>query len=117
MPHNDIEPAFAVEIAHRAGSTLVSFSGELDIASAGDMRESLERSDVAGASTVQVDLAEVTFLDTTGLGVLIAACKRVHGTKRDLLCDLRGGHRSARARSVGAHRLLASCGGSVAAQA
>lgn len=80
MPHNDIEPAFAVEIAHRAGSTLVSFSGELDIASAGDMRESLERSDVAGASTVQVDLAEVTFLDTTGLGVLIAACKRVRGT-------------------------------------
>jgi hypothetical protein len=62
MSHNDTQPAFAVEIAQRADSTLVSFSGELDVASAGDMRQSLERSDVASASTVQVDLAESRFL-------------------------------------------------------
>ncbi len=80
MSNDDMHRAFAVEVAHLADSTLVSFSGELDIASAGDMRQSLERSDVASASTVQVDLAEVTFLDTTGLGVLVAACKRVRGT-------------------------------------
>lgn len=78
MFKDEMRPS-AVEIVHLADSILVSFSGEWDIASAADMRQSLLRSDVATASTVQVDLTEVTFLDTTGVGVLVSACKRVRG--------------------------------------
>jgi anti-sigma B factor antagonist len=56
---------------------VVSFSGELDIACAGEIRERLAQSEVLDAPTVQFDLSDATFIDSSAIGVLVTACKRV----------------------------------------
>jgi anti-sigma B factor antagonist len=55
----------------------VSFSGDLDVSTAGEMRARLAQSEVLDARGVQVDLSQVTFLDSSSIGVLVAACKRI----------------------------------------
>ena len=58
-------------------SVIVSLAGEFDLSTAEDLRECLVRSEVLDASRVQVDLSEVTFLDSSCIGLVVAACKRV----------------------------------------
>jgi anti-sigma B factor antagonist len=50
--------------------------GELDIGSADALRSALERAE-AQADVVRVDAAGVQFLDSTALGVLLAAAQRL----------------------------------------
>jgi anti-sigma B factor antagonist len=54
-------------IPFEAGTT-VSIAGELDIATTRPVRDALE----AAGDAVVVDLTDVTFMDSTGLGVLLA---------------------------------------------
>jgi anti-sigma B factor antagonist len=54
---------------------VLSAQGEVDVATAPVLRRALDGLDPA-AQTVVVDLAGVTFLDSTGLGVLIGARRR-----------------------------------------
>lgn len=56
--------------------TVVSVVGEVDIASAGALDAVLSEAIASGRSDLVVDLAEVGFLDSTGLGVLVKALKR-----------------------------------------
>jgi anti-sigma B factor antagonist len=67
----------------------VSFAGELDLSTAGDMRARLAQSQVLDAQGVQIDLTQVTFLDSSSIGVLIAACKRVRsgGGAFSVICE------------------------------
>ena len=51
-------------------------SGEVDIQTSPILDEHLKSAHAEGASSIVVDLGEVTFLDSTGLSVLIAALKR-----------------------------------------
>jgi anti-sigma B factor antagonist len=51
----------------------LAISGDVDIATAPSLREQLQRLD---ARNVVVDLSGVTFIDSTGLGVLVTALKR-----------------------------------------
>ncbi len=76
---------FAVATEERAGIPVVRAFGEIDVASAPILREQLEAALEGGASTVIVDLLDVTFLDSTGLGVLVGAmsgCQGRNGTLR-----------------------------------
>lgn len=70
-------PAFGVGISIDSEPTLVSFSGELDISAAATMRQVFLTPDVADATQVQIDLTETTFLDSIGMGIIVAACKRI----------------------------------------
>jgi anti-sigma B factor antagonist len=81
VDHEDLQPLFEVGISQDSGTVLVSFSGELDIFTAPNMRQAFSDPEVASASRARVDLTEATFLDSTALGVIIAACRRVK--KRD----------------------------------
>jgi len=60
------------------GVPVVSVVGEIDVATAPLLRERLRDRMDAGSSTVVVDLLDVTFLDSTALGVLVGAVKRCH---------------------------------------
>jgi anti-sigma B factor antagonist len=71
-----VDQEFRVE--ERAGSTppVIAVSGEIDVATAPQLRETLHRVIAAGQPTVVLDLLGVTFLDSTALGVLVGALKR-----------------------------------------
>jgi anti-sigma B factor antagonist len=66
--------------AERNGScTLVTLRGDLDVASAWRLREALTVAQESDAEEMIVDLAEVEFIDSSCLGVLVrasAACKK-----------------------------------------
>ena len=52
-------------------SVIVRGAGELDVASAPDFEEELRRALDTDASAIVVDLARVTFMDSTGLRALL----------------------------------------------
>ena len=60
------------EVADLRGNRLLVLHGELDIASAPELVEMLHRLRRQGHA-VEVDLAEVTFMDSTGLTTLMDA--------------------------------------------
>ena len=65
-------------VEHRADATIVSLCGEVDIASAPELREVLV--DVLAetpATHLIVDLSGVGFIDSTGIGVIVGAHRRV----------------------------------------
>lgn len=61
----------------RGDVPVVWAAGEVDVSSAPRLRDQLHALPVE-AGRVVVDLSEVTFLDSTGLGVLVAGWKRCH---------------------------------------
>ncbi|MFJ9610561.1 STAS domain-containing protein [Kitasatospora sp. NPDC101176] len=58
------------------GWTVVPLSGDLDDYTAQEVRLLLDALVADGATRVVIDLASVPFVDSTGLGVLIAAARR-----------------------------------------
>ncbi|HZQ56576.1 MAG TPA: STAS domain-containing protein [Acidimicrobiales bacterium] len=68
-------PDFAtdVTVVVTGETATLAISGDVDIATAPGLREQLERLE---APNVVVDLSGVTFIDSTGLGVLVGALKR-----------------------------------------
>jgi anti-sigma B factor antagonist len=69
--------------------TVVRVAGEIDVYTAPVLREELTRLSDAGHNDLVVDLTEVPFMDSTGLGVLVGALKRVktHGGELSLVID------------------------------
>jgi anti-sigma B factor antagonist len=66
------------QIEERAGSSppVIAVTGEIDVATAPQLRESLHSVIAQGEATIVLDLLGVTFLDSTALGVLVGALKR-----------------------------------------
>jgi anti-sigma B factor antagonist len=54
---------------------LVSVAGEVDLATSPELRAALDAA-IAASSQLVLDLSQVTFLDSTGLGVLVQAHQR-----------------------------------------
>lgn len=63
----------------RGEITIVEVSGEVDVYSASVLREKLADLIDANHTDLVVDLTGVGFLDSTGLGVLVGALKKVRG--------------------------------------
>lgn len=63
---------------------VVSVVGEIDVATAPQLRDRLLGRVASGSSTVAVNLLDVTFLDSTALGVLVGALKRCREAGGDL---------------------------------
>lgn len=60
------------------GLGVVALSGELDIYTAPQFKECMLEILDAGVDRLVVDLSDVTFIDSTALGVLIGGVRRVH---------------------------------------
>jgi anti-sigma B factor antagonist len=71
------------------GYPVLTLRGEADISSAHVLRDGLADLVISGARGVVVDLTEITFLDSTGLGVLVGARNTAveAGTGLPIACD------------------------------
>ena len=67
--------SFLIEEHEQEHRVLVKVCGEVDLLTAPALSEVLS----ATNSEVVVDLAQVTFMDAQGLGVLVEACTRAEG--------------------------------------
>ena len=63
----------------------VSVAGELDLATAPDLKEALTEVVRNGATGVVVDLSKTSFIDSTTLGVLMGAVKRLRPNGGELV--------------------------------
>jgi anti-anti-sigma factor len=77
-----LEPANSITVKRDGQATLVRVGGELDIASS----QALERelSELQADTLVIVDLRDVSFIDSTALGVLVRAHQLANDQRRRL---------------------------------
>jgi anti-sigma B factor antagonist len=72
-------PEFSISVRHLPDFHFVMLHGELDVASADGLANSLvELAD----STVVVDLSDLTFMDSSGIGALVRARNRIRAGGR-----------------------------------
>jgi anti-sigma B factor antagonist len=71
--------------ATTAAENVVRLSGHLDVRSVGDVRQELNDLIDATSGDVIVDLGAVDVVDATGLGLLVAAHRRVERLGRSLV--------------------------------
>ncbi len=65
-----------LRVRNTGAVTLVEIGGEIDLHSAPQLRAALSKTSEVPPSRVVIDLSEVTFIDSTGIGVLVGALKR-----------------------------------------
>ena len=85
-PHRD-EFTRIARLYDGAGSAMLRVAGAVDVYSAEQLRAALEPVLADGVAHVLLDCADLEFIDSTGLGVLIAAAKRLR--ERDGTVTLR----------------------------
>lgn len=71
--------------------TVIAPEGELDIARVGEFRAALSDAASEGAPAVVVDLSQVSFIDSSGLGALVELHNRLRRSGRRLVVVAPGG--------------------------
>lgn len=69
------ERLFKVTRERRDGGVVVTASGEIDMSTSPELKEAL-RDPATEAAAVVLDLREVTFMDSSGLGVIVGQNRR-----------------------------------------
>jgi anti-sigma B factor antagonist len=72
-----VQRAFTVQLQPRSDVALITVSGELDIASAPELEQTLEQIRPELTTLVIVDLRELEFMDSTGLSIIVRAHQRL----------------------------------------
>lgn len=65
-----------LEIERSGPATIFRLTGSLDVATSPALKDALTKAAAQGRSELIVDLAQVEFLDSTGLGALMGAHRR-----------------------------------------
>ncbi len=65
-----------VAVRSESGKAVIDVGGEVDILTAPKLREQIHHAIDRGEKDLIVDLLDVSFMDSSGLGVLISALKR-----------------------------------------
>jgi len=73
----DVQPdGLAVDVARQNGAHTVTLKGELDLNSSPGLRDLLHELLDDGKGHLVIELSELSFVDSTGLGVLVGALKK-----------------------------------------
>jgi len=75
-----------MQIATTPGSDryLITVSGEVDLATSPELDVAIIAAIDSGATSVVIDLTDVSFMDSSGLGVIVRALKRCREAENDL---------------------------------
>jgi anti-sigma B factor antagonist len=65
------QPPFSIEVAEQGGRTVLNLSGELDLATVGELEAAIDGRLQAGEHVV-VDLRGLGFMDSSGVRALVA---------------------------------------------
>ncbi|HUR48323.1 MAG TPA: STAS domain-containing protein [Acidimicrobiales bacterium] len=79
--------AFDVQVEAGGDETTVSVSGELDAYTAPQLRKILDEIIDGSVASVVVDLRSTSFIDSTGLGVLVGAARKARSHDGELIVD------------------------------
>jgi len=74
----------SVRVERNDGGAILSLSGELDMATAPDLRQAIVAAVADGATDLVLDLSEVSFCDSVGLGIIVGGLKRARSHGGDL---------------------------------
>ncbi len=82
-------PQIHIERRDEQGWAVVVVAGQVDVATAPQLRQALTEAQYGGATDVALDLDGVEFLDSFGLGVIVGGLKRAgsHGTRLVVVCS------------------------------
>jgi anti-sigma B factor antagonist len=84
-----------IQVSQTSGVSLVVLQGDLDMGTADQVKRTLMELVQKGQSKLVVDLAGVSYIDSSGLGALVAAMKQARGVGGNLkLCGLQDDVRS-----------------------
>ena len=75
---------FEMTRTHQPGVSVLQARGEIDVASAPEFHASRAQLIGEGPEILIVDMSEVSFIDSTGLGVLVSAEKESRGAGHEL---------------------------------
>jgi len=75
-----------MQIATTPGSDryVITVSGEVDLATSPDLDDAIIAALDSGAGSLVVDLTDVSFMDSSGLGVIVRGLKRCREADKDL---------------------------------
>jgi anti-sigma B factor antagonist len=75
-----------MQIATTPGSDryVITVSGEVDLASSPDLDTAIIAAIESGSSSLVIDLTDVSFMDSSGLGVIVRGLKRCREADKDL---------------------------------
>ena len=68
---------FGMHASRTNGTAVLSVRGEVDVYTAPHLWDEIDRAIAASAERLVIDLSDVTFMDSSGLSVLIRAHKRL----------------------------------------
>jgi anti-sigma B factor antagonist len=68
----------------RHGTVVLAVSGDVDLYVAGELKDRLAEAADDGAKVLVLDFADVTFVDSMGLGVLVGCMKRLRAEGGEL---------------------------------
>lgn len=74
-----------VEVRRAFPDALVVIAGEIDAANVGELYELFAELAREGFQRISLNLAELTFMDSTGLSLLVAVHKRTHSSGGELV--------------------------------
>jgi anti-sigma B factor antagonist len=95
-----------IEVQHAGPVPVVRLTGELDLVSAGSFRAALDELILDGGRVV-VDLRDLDFIDSAGLGALVRAHKKARVLQGSLVCVCDpDGQAASLFRLTGLHRVL-----------
>ena len=77
-------PRFGLDIAPGREQVTVRVAGELDIATGPRLHGAVEDLRASGSSAIALDLGELTFIDSTGLALLLDLCGGGGGNDGDV---------------------------------
>ena len=78
MNESQASTAFSYTVERDAATGTIVASGEIDLASSPEFRTAIHDLLDSGVRAIVVDLTAVSFIDSSGLGVLVGSLKRVN---------------------------------------